>query len=75
MSFAGFVAGRLATITVQLVAEPPRYPDRGDGASGPADSESTRSTSLWTKVLIVIFGLLIVIALVAHLVVGGGPRH
>jgi hypothetical protein len=31
--------------------------------------------SIWTKVLIVLLGLLVVIALVAHLVVGGGPRH
>jgi hypothetical protein len=30
---------------------------------------------MWTKVLIVGLGLLVVIALVAHLVVGGGPRH
>jgi hypothetical protein len=57
------------------VPEPPRYPDRGDDASGPSDAESTRSTSTWTKVLIVVLGLLVVIALVAHLVAGGGPRH
>jgi len=57
------------------VTEPPRHPDRGDDTSGSADPESTRSTSTWTKVLIVVLGLLVVIALVAHLVVGGGPRH
>jgi hypothetical protein len=57
------------------VPEPPRYPDCGDDASGSSDSESTRRTSIWTKVLIVVLGLLVVIALVAHLVAGGGPRH
>jgi hypothetical protein len=57
------------------VPEPSRYPDRGNDTSGSSDSESTRGTSIWTKVLIVVLGLLVVIALVAHLVVGGGPRH
>jgi hypothetical protein len=57
------------------MAEPPRYPAHGDDASGPADTEQTSSTSAWTKVLIVIFGVLVVTAIVLHLVLGGGPRH
>ncbi len=56
------------------MADPPLYPDRGDD-TGASDTESTTSMSLWTKVLIVVFGALVAIALVLHLVLGGGPRH
>lgn len=56
------------------MADRPRYPDSGDDAGEP-DSGTTAGISLWMKVLIVVFGALVVIALVLHLVLGGGPRH
>ena len=57
------------------MAEPPHFPDRGEDVRESSDTESTRGQSLWTKALIVLLGLLVVLAIVLHLVLGGGPRH
>ncbi|HMG25973.1 MAG TPA: hypothetical protein VKH36_04075 [Acidimicrobiia bacterium] len=57
------------------MTEPPRYPEHEHDTSGSADVESTPRQSIWTKVLVVVFGVLVALALVLHLVLGGGPRH
>jgi hypothetical protein len=57
------------------VTDPPRYPDSGDDTGLESDRESTTRRSLWTKVAIVVFGLLIVLVLILHLATGGGPQH
>jgi len=57
------------------MTDPPRYPEHGHDTNGSADAESTPRRPIWTKVLIVVFGLLVALALVLHLVLGGGPRH
>jgi hypothetical protein len=57
------------------MTEPPRHPEDGHERSGSADAESQPRQSIWKKVLIVVFGLLVALALVLHLVLGGGPRH
>jgi len=55
------------------VADHPRYPESGDDTGVGPDDES-KGLSLWSKVLIVVFGLLVLAALVLHLA-AGGMRH
>jgi len=55
------------------VAEHPSYPESSDDTGVGPDDESKR-LSLWSKVLIVVFGLLVLAALVLHLA-AGGMRH
>jgi hypothetical protein len=57
------------------MTDPPRYPDRGDDTGAESDREPTMAMSLWTKVVIIVFGLLIMLVLILHLATGGGPQH
>jgi hypothetical protein len=57
------------------MTDPPRYPDTGKDSGAESDREATTAMSLWTKVVIVVFGLLIVLVLILHLATGGGPQH
>jgi hypothetical protein len=56
------------------MADPPRYPDRGNDTGVESEPGSTRS-SLWTKVLIVVFAVLFVVVIILHLLTGGGPGN
>jgi hypothetical protein len=57
------------------MADPPRYPDRGDDADAATDREPTARTSVWTKVLIAVIGLLFLAVIILHLLSGGGPGN
>jgi hypothetical protein len=57
------------------MTDPPRYPDTGEDSGAESDQEATTAMSRWTKVLIVVFGLLIMLVLILHLATGGGPQH
>jgi hypothetical protein len=50
--------------------DPPRYPDSGEDTGAGPEHESG-SSSLWTKVLIVIFGLVFLVVVILHLLTGG----
>jgi hypothetical protein len=56
------------------MADPPRYPDRGQDAGAGPDTEKTAS-SRWTKVIVVIVALLFLAFIILHLVIGGGPGN
>jgi hypothetical protein len=56
------------------MADTPRYQERGQDADAGPERESGAS-SRWTKVLIVVFGLLFLAVIILHLLTGGLGNH